>query len=89
MDAIASLITIIEVTAHIIRASSEYIRGVKGSTRAVRNFRRELQDFRTILELVEEQTDAGGALAGKSAETNFLTSIQRVSRRTQVSAGQH
>ena len=71
----ASLIAVIQVTASVIRVSSEYIRGVKGSTKAAERLRNELKDFRSILEKVEEQAETERANGGEIAEMKFLSSI--------------
>lgn len=76
VGAVASLLAIIEITAHVIRTSSEYIRGVKDATRAAQRFRQELRDFRTILEQLEERADAERTFGGDHAETKFFLSIQ-------------
>lgn len=75
VGAASSIIAVLQITASVIRVSTEYIRDVKGATKSAESLRKELRDFRGILEEVEEHAETERA-SGSAAEMKFLKAIE-------------
>lgn len=75
IGSVSALISVLQLTAFVINATTEYIRTAKSADKAAEKLRKQLKAFRSILEELEEHAGDEKELGGKSAEMRFLRNV--------------
>ena len=77
IGAVSAITSLLKVTAHVIRLSTEYIRAARGAEKSAERLRKELRDLRGILEELEAYEEQLKHDDVDVVEMRFLNAIQQ------------